>query len=132
MRIKYGELPPVDVIQKLLTVSFNTPRKNLSVYKFCSELKKHIDYLENERTKLVQKHGEKDKQNPMLYRVEPNTDAMIRFQEEWKPIVEMEVDDEIQPLPLSESDFYDNCFYSPEKTDWLNARDIGTILRFCE
>lgn len=131
MRIKYGELPPTDVIQKLLTVSFNTPKKNLAVYKFCSALKPHIDYLENERTKLVQKHGEADKDNPMLYKIAPNTMEMESFLAEWNEVLQMDVEDEIQPLPLSERDF-DNCSYSPEKMDWLNARDIGTILRFCE
>lgn len=131
MKIKYGELPPADVIQKLLTVSFNTPKKNLAVYKFCSAFKPHIDYLENERTKLVQKHGEVDKENPMLYKVAPNTTEMANFLAEWNAVLQMEIEDEIQSLPLSERDF-DSCSYSPEKMDWLNARDIGTILRFCE
>lgn len=132
MKIKYGELPKKEVLQKLLSVSFDTPKKNLEVYKFCRAIEKHVNYLENERMKLIRKYGRADECNPILYKIKNNTEEMRSFLSEWNPIVEMEIDEDIAPLPLVEEDFSDNCLYSPEKEDWLNAREIGIVLRFCE
>lgn len=132
MRIKYGELPKREILQKLLSVSFNTPRKNLEVYKFCDTLTKHINYMENERVKLVQKYGEQDKDNPTLYKIAPNTEEMKMFFQEWNPLIDMEIDEDIKPLPLSEDDFSDNCSYMREKGNWLSGIEIAMVLRFCE
>lgn len=132
MRIKYGELPKREVLQKLLSVSFNTPRKNLEVYKFCDTLTKHINYMENERLKLIKKYGEPDSENPALYKISPNTEGMRMFLQEWNPLIEMEIDEDIKPLSLSENDFSDNCSYAPEKENWLSGIDIAMILSFCE
>lgn len=132
MRIKYGELPKREVLQKLLSVSFNTPRKNLEVYKFCDTLTMHINYMENERLKLIKKYGDLDNNDPTLYRIKPNTEEMKMFFQEWNPLIEMEIDEDITPLPLSEDDFSDNCSYMQEKENWLNGMEIATVLRFCE
>lgn len=132
MKIKYGELPPKELCQKLVSVSFNTPRKNLEVYKFCQSILGHMNYIENERLKLFQKYGERDKDDPTMYRIAPNTENMKRFQEEWSAMLDMEIEDDIKLLPLSEDDFCDNCTYMREKKDWLNGREIATVLRFCK
>lgn len=132
MRIKYGELPKREVLQKLLSVSFNTPRKNLEVYKFCDTLTKHINYMENERLKLIKKYGEPDSNDPTLYKIAPNTEGMKMFFQEWNPLIGMEIDEDIIPLPLSEDDFADNCSYMHEKENWLSGMEIATVLRFCE
>lgn len=132
MRIKYGELPKREVLQKLLSVSFNTPRKNLAVYKFCHEMVQHISYIENERFKIVQKYGEQDKADPARYFIPEGTEESKHYLKEFAQVLDMEIDEDITPLPLAENDFLDNCFYSPDKADWLNAGDIGKILMFCE
>lgn len=132
MRIKYGEIPRRETLQKLLSVSFDTPRKNLAVYKFCKAMTAYVDYVENERTKLVQKHGVQDKNNPLMYFVPQGTEEMKRFQEEFNSVLNMEIEEEVKLLPLSEMDFVDNCSYSQEKADWLNPREIGSILTFCK
>lgn len=132
MRVKYGEIPRRETLQKLLSVSFDTPMKNLAVYKFCKAMMAHVDYVENERTKLVQKYGVQDKDNPLMYFVPKGTEEMKQFQEEFNSVLNMEIEEEVDTLPLSEMDFGDNCSYSQEKADWLNPREIGSILMFCE
>lgn len=131
MRIKYAEVPKLNLLQKLITVSFNTPRKNLAVYKFCNSMKDKANYIENERKKIIQKYGEKDEERPFMVAVTPGTEAMRNFMDEFNTVLNMDVDEDITPLPLSEDDF-ENCVYSPEKEDWLNPKDIGIVLRFCE
>lgn len=132
MKIKYADVPKMETLQRLISVSFDSPRKNLAVYKFYVEMSKHTSYIENERMKLFQKYGEADNNNPCLYKIAPNTEAMKAFMKEWTETLNMEIEEDVKPLPITEFDISNNCTYSPEKADWLSAKDILAILRFCE
>lgn len=132
MKIKYADVPKMETLQKLISVSFDSPKKNLAVYKFYMEMSKHASYIENEREKMIKKHGELDKDNPCLYTVKPGTESMQRFMEEWNSLMNMDIEEEVNQLPISEVDFSDDCSYSPEKSEWLSPRDIGAVLRFCK
>lgn len=133
MKIKYGELPTIEFCKKLISVSFNSPKKNLEVYKFCKQIEGYLEYVENERIKLFKRYGEEDSETPGAYRIKAGTESMEHYQREWGEVLGMEIEDDINPLPLVESDFYnENCAYSNDKDMWLSAMDIGTAMRFCE
>lgn len=132
MKIKYGELPPIDVCRKLVSVTFDSPKKNLEVYKFCKIIAGCLDYVQNEKVKLFQRLGKESNDHPGLYQIEKGTDEYEEFNREWDKILDLDVDSEIIPLPLSEEDFDEGrCLYSPNKSNWLSAYDIGIILKFC-
>lgn len=133
MKIKYGELPTKEICQKLVSVSFGEPKKNLSVYKFCSAVNNHINYVENERTKLFQKYGTEKDDEPGSYIIPNGTEEFKKFKKEWESLIEMEIEEELPTLSLTEDDFLDqNCSYSQDKSKWMNAVDIATVLRFCQ
>lgn len=133
MKIKYGELPTVEFCKKLMSVSFNSPKKNLEVYKFCKQMSGYLEYIENEKIKLFQRYGEEDPESPGVYRIKNGTEEIEHYQRDWGEILAMEIDEDIKPLPLVESDFFnENCTYSTDKEMWLSALDIGTAMRFCK
>lgn len=133
MKIKYGMLPPIALCQKIITVSFNTPQKNLAVYKFATACSKHLAYIENERIKLFQKYGTPDDKNSDVYYIPPNSKRFEDFKKSFEEICNMQIEEDIPELPLTEEDFEnENCEYSPNKKDWLNGAEISTILGFCK
>lgn len=89
-------------------------------------------YIENERFKIVQKYGQQDRNEPTRYFIPEEAEESKLYLKEFAQVLDMEVDEDITPLPLTENDFLDNCSYSPDKAEWLNAGEIGKILMFCE
>jgi hypothetical protein len=60
--VKYADLPKEETVQKLVATSFESPSLNWAVYDWSEKILKHIQFLENERVKLVKRYGEADAQ----------------------------------------------------------------------
>lgn len=124
--MKYRELPKAEIIQKLMSICFATPAKNLNVYKFCNAITPMVQYVENERVKLVAKHGKETDDGGCL--VPPN--KVNDFYADYTKTLEMDITDKIPVLELNENDFGDNCVYSSNKEMWLNPAEIAGLLEF--
>lgn len=125
--MKYGELPSALTCHKLINVSFSTAQKNLAVFRFTRAIRGHQEYIENERNKLLEACCNPVPGKPGTFQT---TDIFI---EKFNEVLNMEVEEEIPLLPLSEEDFdNDKCQYPAEKGLWLSGLDIEVILKFCE
>lgn len=124
--MKYGELPNAKIIQKLMSVCFDSPAKNLNVYKFCNAITPMVQYVENERVKLVAKHGAETDDGGFLVQ----QDKVNDFYADYTKTLEMDITDKIPVLELNENDFGDNCIYSSNKEMWLNPAEIAGLLAF--
>lgn len=125
-KITYGDIPSRDTCFKLSMVSFDSPSKNLRVYKFCEALRVCQNFFENERHKLMEKYGTEE--SPGKYKVET-----VPYNTGIKNLIALEIDDEIPDHGLTENDFSDDmCQYPTDKNLWLNAAEIRTILAFGE
>lgn len=124
--ITYGDIPSRDTCFKLSMVSFDSPSKNLRVYKFCEALKLCQNFFENERKKLLEKYGKEE--SPGKYKVET-----VPYNEGIRNLMGLEIEDKIPPHCLTEDDFSDDrCQYPTDKNLWINASEIRTILGFGE
>lgn len=130
MKLKYKDIEPLnaDTRTKLSMVSFDTPEKNISVYRFLSAIEAYANDCANEYNKMVMKHGEKtDSGNYIVEGKEP----VEAFLKEWTAFTDLDIDAEIPLINITEADL-ENASYPPEKRFWLNAKEIKLILRFCE
>lgn len=111
----YADLPMIHMTQKLSMVSFSTPQKNLSVYKFVRSLEPLQSWLANEIVKAYDGKEELD------------ADAKARLDE----TLAMPVSTNIEILELNESDFEnENCRFPIDSGAWMSANDIKTIFEF--
>lgn len=128
--MKYRELPSAETLLKLTQVSFNSPSKNLSVYRLAEQLRPHQSYIENERVKLIHKYGEEIKSEGKF--VVKNKDSLEKFSIEFNATLDAEVPDKIECPSIKEEDFEDdNCLYPIDKSMWPNAKDIASFFNFC-
>lgn len=123
--ITFGKLPTRDACYKLLQVSFSTPQKNLSVYRFYKKIFELLDFIDKEWRKIVQKYGDPtgNDSEHMIPKCRQE-----EFEEEMKSLFATSVDD-IPSLGLTEDDF-ENCKYPNDEKLWLNAGEIMTFLKF--
>lgn len=125
--MKYGDLPKLRVCDKLVNISFNTPQKNLNVFRFYNAVLPMLQFLEAERDKIIMKYGVCDSRN--LYTIK----NMVAYKDELTALMEMEIKDNIPILSLTEEDFDDqNCCYPSNKSMWMNGAEISAIIKFCE
>lgn len=121
----FGELIPYNVSVKLKMVSFKTPQKNLSVYRFVKAIQDKQDFVEGERRKLIEKFGVEKEKGTIVVPPENMKEFLDAFQE----IISMEIEDDIPSPGLVESDFEDtNCFYPEDKSLWMNGAEIDSVL----
>lgn len=123
--MKYGDLPSVELYRKLLNVSFRSPRKNLAVHLYLKSILPLMEYVENERVKLVRKWCiPTDKAEITgLYTVTPE------FTKRFNEVLDMEIEPEIKRLHLNPDDFSDEeCSYSDDKKMWLSAAELEKVL----
>ena len=122
--MKYSELPKQKLIQKLILTSFESPSANRDVYNWCESISKHIQFLENERIKLVKKYGEDDGNG----NIKVATFQLGNFGKAFSDLINMEIDEEIKPCPVKEDWFDDNkCSYPAEKEMWITPAEIGIL-----
>lgn len=127
--MKYRDLVSIDTMIRLTQVSFSTPAKNLAMYRLYAALQPHQGYLENERVKLIHKHGEDLGKGWAVTKPE----ALRRFHVEFDNILETEIPDKIKCPDITEDDFLDeNCSYPIDKSMWPSAKDISAFLNFCK
>lgn len=123
-----GNLPTRNTCIKLAKISFASPSKNFAVYKFCNKVIEMLDYIEFERTKLVKKYGDPTEEDGEF--IIPKNMVEL-FQEEFSKMLLLSIDSDFPKLGLTEEDFADDqCAYPDDKTYWLNAGEISTLLRF--
>lgn len=122
--MKYRDLPKEIVINKLISTSFDSPKTNLMVYNWCNKVLPLIQFVENERVKLIQRYGELDKKTDKIS-VSPN--KMQEFFKEFNEVLDMDI--EMPKLELTENSFDDDkCQYPLDKALWLTPQEIGYII----
>lgn len=120
--MKYKQLPSKTTISKLLATAFESPAANRDVYNWCQEALKHIEFLESERVKLIQKYGKDDGKGN--FSVLPEN--RIKFFNEFGKVLEMDIDVEIRECPVKQSWFNDDkCSYPKNKELWVTPQEIG-------
>lgn len=122
--MKYKDIPSEKLVQKLLATSFESPTANRDVYDWCDSLLKHIRFLENERLKLIKKYGEEVRGGLRV-----PTEKEHDFWEEFNPIKDMEINEEIKKCPIQRDWFTDEkCQYPDEKELWISPSEIGILI----
>lgn len=132
MNLTYGDLPNKAVCGKLTQISFSTPRKNLEIYRLVLALQPYQDAFENEKRKLFVKLGEPapDDPNKLIIQQEDN---IKQYKLELQELTNTEITDFKADFSLSDEDFADYaCNYPQDKNMWLNAAEIGTLIKFAE
>lgn len=126
----YGDLPTVPVCQKLVMVSFDSPQKNLSVYRFTEALRPHQSYIENEKLKLLERLGSPDENHIGRYKLE-GQDNINEYSQKLTALLSMEIGASLPAPGVTAEDFFDEkCCYPSDKSLWLSAADIASILEF--
>lgn len=122
--MKYKQLPSKKLVEKLISTTFESPSANRKVYNWAQSVLKHINFLENERIKLVQKYGEDDGKGNFSVTKE----NMNQFFSEFSGILEMDIDEKVNKCPVSEDWFDDEkCSYPKDKSLWISPEEIGKI-----
>lgn len=125
----YGDLLPVEITAKLIATSFDDPSINLWAYKLYKSLLDYQEFFENERKKLIIKHGVEIE--PGKYQVK--NDKEMEFRSDLNEIIKMPIDEKIPYFELKEDNFSaERCQYSKDRGMWLNAVDINSIFKFME
>lgn len=94
------------------------------VYNWCNKVLPLIQFVENERVKLIQKYGTIDKETD---KISVKSDKMQEFFKEFNEVLDMDI--EIPKLELTENSFDDDkCQYPIDKSLWLTPQEIGIIL----
>lgn len=126
----YGDLLPMPTCQKLVMVSFDSPQKNLSVYRFMEALSPHQSYIENEKRKLLERLGTPDEHYIGRYRLE-GQDKINEYNQRFAELLSMEIGVSLPPPGVTAEDFLDEkCCYPSDKNLWLSAADIASVLEF--
>ena len=120
--MKYQDLPSEEIIVKLISTSFENPMLNYQIYKWGNAILPLIKFRESERVKLIKKYGSETEQGIRVL-----TENIDKFREEYIKVLEMDITEELPKLNLNESDF-ESCCYPKEKSMWLNAKEIATII----
>lgn len=125
----YGDLPSVEASQKLTMVSFDSPQKNLNVYRFAEALSHHQNYVENEKRKLLERLGTPVENRPGLFALQG--DKINEYNQRLREILSAEIDVKLPPPGIVEDDFSEEkCCYPADKSLWISASDIAAILNF--
>lgn len=118
----YRDLPSNDLVQKLMATSFDSPSTNKKVFDWCNAVLPLIQFKENERIKLIEKHGEKTETG---MGVRPS--KLNDFFKEFNAVLDMEIE-YIPEIPITENSFEDEkCSYPLDKALWINAKDISVL-----
>jgi hypothetical protein len=124
--VKYADLPKEETVQKLVATSFESPSLNWAVYDWSEKILKHIQFLENERVKLVKRYGEADAQGNCKV---PN-EKLPEFRKVFAELLNTEIPETIEKCPITKESFSDGkCCYPKEKELWISPIEIYTLLK---
>lgn len=123
----YGDLINRDICIKLSMVSFESPKKNLEVYKFVKSLDSSQEFFEIEKSKILEKYGKREENGYFHINGEEN---VSNYKKEILEVLNMEIEDGIYNPNLSEDDF-SGCRYPDDKNLWMSANDIDAVLSIC-
>lgn len=128
MNLKFKDLISIDICAKLSSVSFNSPKKNLDVYRLVSALNGPQSFFIKEHDKLLQKYGK-----PLKNGSYDLSDNINEYKSEMDKLLDLEIDGDIPCPSISADDFdSDKCVYSTDKNMWMNAKDINSVLSFIQ
>ena len=128
MNLRFRDLPSLTVCAKLSAVSFDSPKKNLEVYRLISALSGPQRFFASEHDKILQRLGK-----PLGDGSYSVADVIDEYRTELDRLSDIELTETIPVPSISEDDFdSDKCVYPPDKTFWMNAQDIHSILTFIQ
>lgn len=109
-------------------VSFDSPQKNLEVYKFVVAIRPLQEFFEIERSKLLQKYGTDNGNGHFTIKGKDNIE---NYQKDIEQLLSLNIQDVI-PFPNINIDDFSNecCNYPDDKGLWMNAYDIESVLNF--
>lgn len=124
--MKYKDLPPQKILNKLIATSFESPTNNRMVYDWAESVSKHCKFLESERVKLVQKHGVEKETGVFAV----PQDNFNEFAKDFNSILNMEINEKVDSCPVKEDWFDDDkCQYPKEKELWISPAEIKMIVK---
>lgn len=126
MNLKLKDLPSLEVCVKLSSVSFNSPKKNLDVYRLISALNGPQTFFISEHDKILKKFGK-----PLESGGYSVVDNFEDYKKEINSLMELSIEDDI-PKPNITADDFMSCYYPPDKNLWMNASDINAVLSFIQ
>lgn len=123
----YRDLPSNELIQKLMATSFDSPSTNKKVFDWCSVVLPLVRFRENERIKLIEKHGEKTETGMGVMPSKLND-----FFKDFDRVLDMEVE-QLPEFPISLESFEDEkCFYPKDKELWISPKEIEILFKVKE
>ena len=121
----FGMLPTRESCIKLMAISFSSPQKNLTVYRFCNKVVGFLEFVETERSKIVKKYGDPTEKEGEYFIPKPRQEEYNR---EIKELYGTRTDEPLE-LGLTEEDF-EMCHYPNDERMWLSAGEIMIFLGF--
>ena len=126
--MKYKDFPTQDAVVKLSSYAFARDSVDASVFKFYSASKQVYDFINNQKTKILERIASKDESG--AYRLESKY-ASDNFRAEMIELIQKEIEFEIPSLDIEEDDLEpENCYRPKERELWLTAIEKDSIIRF--
>ena len=120
--LTYRDLPSVELLQKLMATSFDSPSTNKQVFDWCEAIKGFSAFRENERVKLIGQYGE-----TVDGVTKVKSDKLNEFFDKYGQVLDMEIED-FPKLPIDSSAFSDDkCFYPKEHELWISPKEIQIL-----
>lgn len=127
--MKFRDLPNQEAILRLTAYAFLRDGADESVFKFHRSIAPAYEFYNNQRAKIIAKHGEKDERGGYTVPNE-NKDACIS---ELNALIDSDVGFRVAGLDLSESDFSANQCRKPSDVSLLlSSAEKEAILRLSE
>ena len=126
--MKYKDFPTQEAVVKLSSYAFARDSVDASVFKFYSASKQVYDFINNQKTKILERIASKDATG--YYRLE-SKDASDNFRADMLELIQKEIEFDIPSLNLAEEDFdSENCYRPKERELWLTAIEKDSIIQF--
>lgn len=126
--MKYKDLLSQDTVIKLSSYAFARDNVDTSVFKLYSETKPIYDFINNQKTKLLERIAKREQNGSYKFESDESRDA---FRREMMELLQKESEFDIPRIDITEEDFAsDNCCRPRDKELWLNAIERDSILRF--
>ena len=127
--MKFRDLPNQEAILRLTAYAFVRDGADESVFKFHRSIAPAYEFYNNQRAKIIAKHGEKDDKGGYTVASEKK-DACIS---ELNMLIDSDVGFQVEVLDLSESDFGSSQCRKPSDVSLLlSSAEKEAILRLSE
>lgn len=125
--MKYGDLPSVGAVEKLVAYSFGRDGVDMSVFRFYKQIKNVYEYIQTQIVKIAEKYGTLKSNGEYSFETEASKNA---YKSDMKILFEKDISEELH-LDIVEGDF-DNCKKPQDKNLWLSVGEIIAIINMAD